>query len=106
MADTKNGSPRIVPIHPRIRAAALVPVPPDGQLWYWWSLARERAGMRHVTLHDLRHSAASEMINAGVDLGTVGAVLGHRSAASTKRYSHWAVARLAGAVGKIGRKAG
>ena len=43
--------------------------------------------MAHLRLHDLRHSAASEMINAKVDLHTVGAGLGHKSAASTKRYA-------------------
>lgn len=103
IADTKNGDARIVPIHPRIRAAAHVPMPPRGALYYWWELAREAAGLGHVHLHDLRHSAASEMVNAGVDLATVGAVLGHRSAASTKRYSHWATQRLAQAVAAIGR---
>ncbi len=54
--------------------------------------------------HDLRHSAASQMINAGVDLYTVGAVLGHRSASSTKRYSHLATDSLRVALDKIGRK--
>ena len=46
------------------------------------------------------------MINAGEDLAAVGAVLGHKSPASTMRYSHHGAARLAGAVGKIGRKLG
>jgi site-specific recombinase XerD len=47
-----------------------------------------------VRLHDLRHTAASDMVAAGEDLGTVGAVLGHRSAQTTKRYAHYAVGRL------------
>lgn len=104
LADTKNASPRIVPIHPRIRAAALVPVPPHGTLHYWWGLARGMMGMEHVTLHTLRHSAASEMIATGATLGDVGAVLGHKSPASTKRYAHWQTERLAEVVGRIGRK--
>lgn len=104
LADTKNASPRIVPIHPRIRAAALVEVPPHGELYYWWGLARELTGWHHVTLHSLRHSAASEMIATGATLGDVGAVLGHRSPASTKRYAHWQVERLAEVVGRIGRR--
>ncbi|WP_342781884.1 tyrosine-type recombinase/integrase [Verticiella sediminum] len=29
---------------------------------------RARAGLPHVHFHDLRHSTASELINAGVDL--------------------------------------
>ena len=56
-------------------------------------------------LHDLRHSTASEMINARVDLYTVGAVLGHTDPRSTKRYAHLRHETLAEAVGKIGRRA-
>lgn len=104
IADSKAGTPRLVPIHPRIRAAALVPVPPRGTIYYWWELARAGAGMPAVHLHDLRHSAASAMVNAGIDLGTVGAVLGHKTAQTTKRYAHHALERLAEAVGSIGRK--
>jgi site-specific recombinase XerD len=44
------------------------------------------------------------MINAGVDLYTVGGVLGHKSAVSTARYAHLAAGRLKGAVGKIGAR--
>ncbi len=104
LRDTKNGAPRIVPMHPKIRSAARVQLVDRSKLPYWWSLARAACALEHVHLHDLRHSAASAMVNAGEDLATVGAVLGHKSAASTKRYSHWATARLAAAVGKIGKK--
>ncbi|GAC1611339.1 MAG: hypothetical protein NVS3B3_22250 [Aquirhabdus sp.] len=52
----------------------------------------------------MRNSATSEMINAGVDLYTVGGVLGHKSAQSTKRYSHLATKTLAEAVAKIGKR--
>jgi site-specific recombinase XerD len=44
------------------------------------------------------------MINNNVELYTVGAVLGHKSAVSTARYAHLAQARLRDAVGKIGAK--
>lgn len=39
------------------------------------------------------------------DLHTVGAVLGHRSSASTKRYSHLATDNLKAAIGRIGKRA-
>ena len=42
-----------------------------------WQTAREAAGVPDVRIHDLRHSAASFMVNAGVDLYAVGRVLGH-----------------------------
>lgn len=51
-----------------------------------------------------RARAAWEMINAGIDLFTVGGVLGHKSVVSTKRYSHLVTDRLAVAIGKIGQK--
>jgi integrase len=106
LLDTKNGEPRLIPIHPRISAAAKVAMPRRSEIDYYWPLARTACGLEHVTLHDLRHAAATEMVNAGEDLATVGKVLGHKSAASTLRYSHHSTERQALAVGKIGRKRG
>lgn len=106
LLDTKNGEPRIIPIHPRVARAAKVTMPRRSEIDYWWPLARTACGLEHVTLHDLRHAAATEMVNAGEDLATVGKVLGHKSAASTLRYSHHSTERQALAVGKIGRKRG
>lgn len=106
LTDTKNGTPRIVPIHRKAASAARVALTPRSQIDYWWRKARAECGLEHVTLHDLRHAAASAMVNAGVDLATVGAVLGHKSHASTKRYSHWGTARLVEAVALIGGKRG
>lgn len=106
--DSKNGEPRIVPVHPRI--AHLVrgdQWPPATTTWTvskHVKAAMRAVGLGHARLHDLRHSAASEMINAGVDLYTVGGVLGHKSAASTQRYAHLATAKLAAAVATIGAK--
>lgn len=106
LLDTKNGEPRLIPMHPRIARAAKVPMPDRSKIDYWWPLAREACGLQHVTLHDLRHSAATEMVNAGEDLATVGKVLGHKSPASTQRYAHHSTERQALAVGKIGLKSG
>lgn len=106
LADSKNNERRSVPVHPRILCCMrFVPfTAPKSTLDRGWQRARKRVGMSDVHLHDLRHSAASEMINADVDLFTVGAVLGHKDARSTKRYSHLRPEKLADAVGKIGRK--
>jgi integrase len=105
--DTKNGDRRIVPIHPRVavcarkfKAIPLITIQTN------WVRARNKAGLKHFHFHDLRHSTASEMINSGVDLYTVGAVLGHKDARSTKRYSHLATDALEAAIGKVGRKVG
>ncbi|ADC61837.1 tyrosine-type recombinase/integrase [Allochromatium vinosum] len=52
--------------------------------------ALRRAGIEGFRWHDLRHSAASFMAAHGASLVEIGAVLGHRSAQTTKRYAHLA----------------
>jgi len=102
LGDSKNGSPRIIPALPIITSACRVPMPRRSEIDYYWPLARAACGLEHVRLHDLRHTAASEMVAAGVDLGAVGAVLGHRSTATTRRYAHYGVQRLAEALKRRG----
>lgn len=106
LADTKNGDRRALPVHPRIRhLLPLLPLTaPKITVQRAFQRARAAVGLEHLHFHDLRHSAASEMVNAGVDLYTVGKVLGHRDARSTARYSHLSADTLAAAVGKIGAK--
>lgn len=102
--DTKNGQPRRVPIHPRIRPLLIYAWPPHARMSYYWREACVAAGFDDLHFHDLRHSAATSMLSAGVPLPTVGAVLGHLSAASTRRYAHFNTALLTEAVGRIGQK--
>jgi integrase len=47
-----------------------------------------KAGVPPRRLHDLRHSAATMMLESDLDLKTVGQVLGHSQIALTARYSH------------------
>lgn len=106
LKDTKNGDVRAVPPHPRI-AHLLHWLPltaPKITIQRAFDRARRTVGLPDVHFHDLRHSAASAMINAGVDLYTVGAVLGHRDPRSTQRYAHLNAGTLAAAVGTIGQK--
>ena len=63
-----------------------------------WQKARKDARLSDFRIHDLRHSAASFMINSGVDLFAVGKVLGHADYKSTMRYSHLANETLLSAV--------
>jgi integrase len=53
-----------------------------------WNALREEAALPGLRIHDLRHSFASEAINAGASLFLTGSVLGHRQAATTQRYAH------------------
>ena len=53
-----------------------------------WEGVRERAKLDGLRLHDLRHSFASVGAAAGDSLVLIGALLGHRSTATTARYAH------------------
>lgn len=53
-----------------------------------WDLIRERAKLDDFRLHDLRHTFASDAISNGYNLNAIGEALGHKDAATTKRYAH------------------
>jgi len=88
----------------RIRCTARVPSPTKWTVSKAFKAGARAAVYSHARLLDLRQSAASEMINAGVDLYTMGGVLEHKSAVSTKRYSHLATKTLKSAVALVGKK--
>jgi len=103
LGDTKNGKPRLVPIHPAIRKAVeRLPIP-CGTRWVTrhFDRARERLGHPEWHFHDLRHTNASWLIQAGADLVTVRDLLGHSSLAVTSRYTHLATDHLREAVSKL-----
>lgn len=105
LRDSKNGDPRRVPIHPRIRCCLHLWPKSRFTLYYNLNKAKTATGMPQLHFHDLRHSTASDLINQGVDLYTVGAVLGHRSAASTRRYAHLATEKMEEAIRRVGKRA-
>lgn len=49
----------------------------------WWDRALARADLRPMTIHDLRHTAASLAVSAGANVKAVQRMLGHASAAMT-----------------------
>jgi integrase/recombinase XerD len=56
--------------------------------------AAVRAGLSPIAAHRLRHTAATEMLRAGVGLAEVGQVLRHRSTLSTSLYAKVDLAAL------------
>jgi len=53
-----------------------------------WHPTLLRAGIVEFRWHDTRHTAASRLVMAGVDLYTVKEILGHKTIIMTQRYSH------------------
>jgi integrase len=110
---SKTGKSRRVPLSsaalaiiealPRFKGCPwLVPNPdtlkPFVSIKHGWQRAIRVAKLPGLRIHDLRHSAASFMVNSGVDLFAVGKVLGHASYQSTQRYAHLANDTLLAAV--------
>ena len=58
------------------------------------------ARINDFRFHDLRHTFASHLVMAGVDLVTVKELLGHKTIAMTNRYTHLAQEHNAQAVAK------
>ena len=52
------------------------------------NLALEKAKITNFHFHDLRHTCATRMVQAGVDLYKVQRLLGHKSPIMTQRYAH------------------
>lgn len=106
LADSKTGRKTIVLSAPAIEILKAWPryagspyvFPGEGRGWRkgkhrvsladGWTRIRRRARIVGVRIHDLRHSYASVAVSGGQTLPMIGALLGHKQAATTQRYAH------------------
>jgi integrase len=70
-----------------------------------WDALRKAAGVQ-CRLHDLRHTAATKMAEAGVPESTMLALMGHMSRAMLERYSHIRMAAKRAAVDALALNSG
>ena len=114
--NTKAGKARIVPLSDT--AAALltklrkkkrspyafanpITLKPYKSIYYSWHTARKEAGLDDVRIHDLRHSFASFLVNAGRSLYEVQTLLGHTQIKTTQRYAHLSTTSLRAASNEV-----
>jgi site-specific recombinase XerD len=121
LSATKNGSDRYVSLNSEaIRALESLKethkrlkLPDDSTLFVsaqnkpmadpreWFGSACEEAKIQGVTWHTLRHTFASRLVMAGVDLKTVQDLMGHKTIAMTARYAHLSPAHKLTALEKL-----
>lgn len=89
LPDTKSGKPRTVPLPKAAKGINLPIRATRGMIQLRFREATIAAGLGGVRFHDLRHTYASLLIQAGASLSTVQELLGHSSIAITKDlYGH------------------
>ena len=102
MLKPEKPAPEAFVFQPEVPRTAL-----ECQIEGYWNRAVNRSGLPHIRFHDLRHTAGTRMVEAGVDLETVRKLMGHASLTTTQRYLHSndqqqrrAVDTLAGSFGR------
>lgn len=110
--DTKNGENRIVPLSTRAVAilrslprskdktekAIVFPIAKEA-LRAAWEAARERADIKNLRFHDLRHEATSRLFELGLDKIEAAAITGHKTLQVLKDYTHLRAQKLAKKLG-------
>jgi integrase len=117
----KTGRAKVLPLSGELRelfegqtrgvGKALIFTRPSGGAWearrlqriFRLALALSGVKREGLSIHSLRHSAASWLTVSGVSERMVADTLGHASTAMTRRYSHLAPEHLQGALDMLGR---
>lgn len=115
---SKNGDARFVPLPaPAVELLGALPKRvhdpvvfrradggPIGSFRVVWAVALRKAGIENFRFHDLRHTYASWLVQAGVPAFNVAALLGHRDLRMVTRYAHLDERHLAEAVSVLDRR--
>lgn len=94
-------TPRVRPVNDHSESPWVFSAPRGGFLMNLnrdWYGALKRAGLLDFRFHDLRHTFASRLVMAGVDLFRVQTLMGHKMPAMTLRYAHLSPQHLRAAV--------
>jgi integrase len=106
LMDTKNGTPRHTPIprvimgelkkHREIGSVLLFPSSVDINKPFdykkQWAKCLKAAEIKNFRWHDMRHDTASTLARDGRTMKEIAEILGHKSLASTDRYTHLSTA--------------
>nr|WP_189243557.1 tyrosine-type recombinase/integrase [Planobispora rosea] len=75
-----------------------------GDDWDEWKEILQLAEIdKDARVHDARHTAATLLLEQGVDIRVVQAVLGHSQLTTTKRYTHITETLASEAAARMGR---
>jgi integrase len=99
--DTKTARDRVVPMSAAVRevleqqpktSGYVFPSPRTGgplvDIKHAFTAACDAAKVKDLRFHDLRHTAATRLADAGVNVVVIAEILGHGDIRTTKRYSH------------------
>lgn len=98
---TKSGRSRTIPMTARASDAVFSQTHPVGpfagieypRFLYDWNAVKKKVGLgndKQIVPHILRHTCASRLVQAGIDLRRVQSFLGHQTIQMTLRYAHLA----------------
>ena len=98
---TKSGRSRTIPMTARASDSVFSQMRPVGpfagieypRFLYDWNAVKKKVGLgndKQIVPHILRHTCASRLVQAGIDLRRVQSFLGHQTIQMTLRYAHLA----------------
>jgi integrase len=109
--DTKSGKGRLIPLTTRgAEALTRVLAHPSHGKWdnircgQMFRRVMRATKLEDITLHTLRHTCASRLVQAGVNIYDAAAWLGHSTVTMTERYAHLAPGHLRGALDALEKR--